>query len=481
MIARLAIFLFFCVGSVQAHIGTKNEIYEGEAGPYSLRVFIQPPPVVPGRAQVQVRIHNEPGGVTGVTALPVRWDAGRKGAPPPDRALPVRDEPGLYSTELWIMDFGAYSVFVDVAGKLGEGTAIVPFNSISSRRLEMPPWMGFAFLAAGLALVLFLVAIVGAAFRESVLPPNALGDPVRLRRARWGMVGAVVLLAAILAKGNAWWNAVDAHFRHSRLYKTLEMPASLVQRDGRHYLHLTVKPDESNWRDRTPLIADHGKLMHLFLIDEGGMQAFAHLHPRKIAENDFEIELPSLPPGTYAVYADINHESGLTQTLVAKVDLPEVPAALRLDPDDSTWTAATVGSSAQPGVPLPRGGIVRAASLIFTPDTDSIMRFEALGPDGGPLPLEPYLGMWGHAVVRSHDGTVFTHLHPSGTISMASQELFARRERGEDLRKPIDVLCGRIEREITFPFSFPAPGKYRIWVQLKSQGEIQTAAFDIEV
>ena len=110
-----------------------------------------------------------------------------------------------------------------------------------------------------------------------------------------------------------------------------------------------------------------------------------------------------------------------------------------------------------------------------------MLRFDALGPDGAPAPIEPYMGMWSHAAVRASDGSVFTHLHPSGTISMTAQELFARRERGEDLRKPIDVVCGRPERELVFPYMFPKAGKYRMWVQVKSGGEVVTAAFDVSV
>lgn len=476
--------LFFCCLALipaRAHIGTQNVIFEGTAGPYPLRVFIQPPPVVPGRAQVHVRVHN--GAASTVSVLPVRWDAGRKGAPPPDRALPVKDEPGLFTTELWIMDFGAYSVFVDVEGQLGQGTAIVPFNSISSRRLEMPRWLGVTFLATGLALVCFLILIVGAAFRESVLPPNAIADAARRRRGRWAMAGAVVLLSAVLAKGNAWWAAVDNHFQKRRLYKTLEIPATVDERDGRKFLTLKISPDEQDWRDHTPLVADHGKLMHLFLISDDRMTAFAHLHPRKVRDNVFAVEVPNVSPGSYSLYADINHESGLTQTLVARTTLP-ASASVPLDPDDSTWSSVAgvgIGSDTQRSIAIPSGILRATASLQFRSGGESILRFEAVGPDGLPLPLEPYLGMWSHAVIRAHDGSVFTHLHPAGTISIASQELFARRERGEDLRKPIDVQCGRVERELTFPFSFPHPGPYRIWVQVKSSGKIQTAAFDLTV
>jgi hypothetical protein len=481
--------LLSAVLPVRAHLGNQNVLYEGNAGPYQLRVFIQPPPVVPGRAQVQVRVHNGP--VSKIGVMPVRWDAGRKGAPPPDIAEPVKGELGLFTTELWVMDFGAYSVFVDVDGPLGKGTAIVPFNSISSRRLELPRWMGFAFGVAGFGLALFLVSIIGAATRESVLSPGVTPDLLSRRRGRYGVVIAVAILGCFLWKGNAWWGAVDTQFQKSRLYRVVEVPARLEQRGEDRFLILTIDPTLEDWRDHTPLVADHGKLMHLFLVGDPAMNSFAHLHPAKVSDTVFEVKLPPLSGGNYLVYADVNHESGLTQTLISRVTLASGErsggerSAGRNEADDSTWSindTNTIGSDSQRSVLLKNGGVLRATGpLRFAPGGEAILRFEADGADGKPLPVEPYLGMWSHAVVRSRDGTVFTHLHPAGTISIASQELFARRERGEDIRKPIDVVCGRFERELAFPYAFPTAGKYRIWVQLKSGGEVLTAAYDIEV
>ena len=186
----LAVLLFLAgFVSSRGHVGNPYVFFEGNAGPYQVRVSIQPPEVVPGKAQINVRVHN--GIPQSVTALPVRWDAGRKGAPPPDPAAPVQGETNLYSTELWLMDFGAYSVFVDVKGELGAGTAIVPLNSVSNIRLEMSKAASVGFISAGVVLILLLVLIVGAAVRESVLPPNAGSEHLRSRRAAISMVVSI--------------------------------------------------------------------------------------------------------------------------------------------------------------------------------------------------------------------------------------------------------------------------------------------------
>jgi hypothetical protein len=294
-------------------------------------------------------------------------------------------------------------------------------------------------------------------------------------------IGALVLTMALL-RGNAWWNEVDLHFKNNRLYKPSTVPVKVAMRGTERILTLRLQNPEEGWRDNSPLVADHGKLMHLFLIAEPGMQAFAHLHPLQSEPNVFEAPLPPCPPGEYTVYADVTHETGLEQTYVGKALIPTAPAeARRRDPDDSWWSGASAGASARDADLSGAGKMHCLNPLEAAAGQELTLRFDAVGLDGKPLPLEPYLGMWSHAVVRSRDGTVFTHLHPAGTISLTSQELFARRERGESLRKPIDVECGRPERELTFPYAFPKPGEYRVWVQVRSNGEVLTGSFDFHV
>ena len=469
----------FCASVVGAwaHIGSSGVFFEGVAGPYPVRVIIQPPDVVPGLAKISVRVHE--GNVAQVGALPVRWDAGRKGAPPPDIAVLVPGETNLYRTELWLMDSGAYSVFVEVDGDRGQGTAIVPLNSLSSKRLPMPGWMSTVFLIAGGVLVVLLVMLVGAGVRESVVPPGEVPSRGRRIRAVIFQGIAAVFLCSVLWVGKRWWDEVDADFRHNRLFTPVEMESEVRASESGQKLRLSFDITGREWRDQTPIVPDHGKRMHLFLVEKGGMGAFAHLHPTQLSESSFETVLPALPAGDYSVYGDITHESGLTQTLVSEVALTNVPAPAQgmLDADDSWWVASESDSDgAGSGTRL--NWVNRGPT---TAGADLALNFELIAADGKPAPIEPYMGMWSHAVIRARDGAVFTHLHPLGTISMAAQEGFAEREKAAAAGVPLDVICGRPDRELSFPYAFPKPGDYRIWVQVKSLGQVVTEQFDLRV
>src|SRR6185503_4848227 len=112
-----------------AHIGSPDTIFEGNAGPYPIRVIVRTPGVVPGLADIVVRITGGPGGIKRVTVLPLRGGLPTAALPPPDTARAVGGDPNLLSAQLWLMSFGAYSVQVNVSGDAGQGQVIVPVNS----------------------------------------------------------------------------------------------------------------------------------------------------------------------------------------------------------------------------------------------------------------------------------------------------------------------------------------------------------------
>jgi len=86
---KVALFLLATVLSAAAHIGSPSVFFEGAAGAYPIRVVVRPPGVVPGLAEINVRVLA--GEARRVTALPVYYRTGRKGAPPPDVAERVRE------------------------------------------------------------------------------------------------------------------------------------------------------------------------------------------------------------------------------------------------------------------------------------------------------------------------------------------------------------------------------------------------------
>ncbi len=107
---------------------------------------------------------------------------------------------------------------------------------------------------------------------------------------------------------------------------------------------------------------------------------------------------------------------------------------------------------------------------------------------GAEASLRPYLGMAAHAVVLRDDDSVFIHLHPMGTVSTATQAVFALRDRGDTTRNGrllrADVAAAEqmngmpMSGTFSIPYEFPKPGRYRIWVQVKPRDRVLTGTFD---
>ena len=489
------------VGSAGAHVGSPNVFFEGRAGNYPVHVVIQPAEVIPGLAQISVRVE---GNVERVTALPIKWNAGRKGAPPPDAARPVRGETNLYSAQLWFMESGAQSVELEITGASGKGSVIIPVDAVARRVLTMPKALGTILVPLGCVLFCLLLSIVGAAVRESVLEPGV--EPTSRRR--WYGRGAItigaVVLVVLLWGGKHWWDSEAADYRHNRLYHPINASAEVRTENARQLLRLEI--NDPAYSGFAPLVPDHGKLMHLFIVREPKLDAFAHLHPNKLDRKTFETALPELPGGTYRLYADITYETGASDTITTSVTVPGTSTNNTkpfepLDPDDSWRVASDLGTCRarefrlSPALTMQRLGPERI--LVNQPVT---LQFSIRDASGQPVALEPYLGMRGHLALRHEDGSVFTHLHPGGSASMAAMQLAVYRIEGKlplkaafGADEPICQIPTATEREqgwiggnqssegVSFPYAFPKPGLYRIWVQVKVNGEVVTGVFDVEV
>ena len=259
-----------------AHVGSPDTFFEGAAGPYSVRVIVRSPGVVPGLAQITVRVLAASQTVRRVLVLPVYWDPRTAAPPPPDVAARVPGDSTLYGAALWLMTGGSYGVQVTVEGDAGTGTALVPVVAVATRRLALQGSLGAGLLAFGLFLGVGAVTLIGAAVRESGLEPGATPDARRTRRARIAMGVSIAVLAGALLGGRAWWNAVDAQYR-SGLYQALHATATVRVAGGGRVLRFAI--DDTTWtnprRQWTPLVPDHGHLMHLFLVRDSSVSAFA--------------------------------------------------------------------------------------------------------------------------------------------------------------------------------------------------------------
>ena len=158
--------------------------------------------------------------------------------------------------------------------------------------------------------------------------------------------------------------------------------------------------------------------------------------------------------------------SGRSDVICSSVGTLANATNFTVAPDmDDSWHIAREQSFAQRRSRLPDG-----LSMLW----ESNLTFRLVSPEGTPLPVEPYMGMYGHAIVRHKSGSVFAHVHPVGTFSMASQQFFEGQSATNHTH--LTNTAGLV----SFPYEFPRSGPYRLWVQLKSQGRVHTGVFDTE-
>jgi len=538
-----ALLLLILLSSLaKAHIGSPGVVYEGMAGPYRVLVNVQPPDVIPGTAHVSVSV--EGNGVTKVTVQPVYWHAGDEGSPEADEAGPVPGMPGQYQGLVWLMETGTASVAVTVEGASGTGKAVVPVMAVATAKREMEPEIGWMLGALGVFLFILMITIIGAGVSDGVTPT---GQPIapQHRRKRVRAVGlAAVVCGLILFGGSSWWDSWSANYE-KQMYHPVTATSTVVTEGGAQKLVFRMDTASLNGRWMSLLIPDHGKLMHMFLVRQGSLDVFAHLHPQRKDTVTFEVALPPVPAGRYLIYADVVRRHGFANTIADTVDIPApntpvtLSTSLRQDSEDTylitnplkTKKPILADSSAllcgSPGVKtrLSDGSTIvweERPNKSLTAGQLYPLKFTVLAPDGQPAQLQPYLGMMGHAAVLRDDGQVFIHLHPTGTYSMASWQVMDQRIAETSQQRPthpdtrafrdsIDRVVGKLETmtedermewfmpgmkhapgqkadhpeheraTVSFPYAFPQAGDYRIWVQIKRNSKILTGAFDAQV
>ncbi|GLU53037.1 hypothetical protein [Dyadobacter frigoris] len=541
----LIILLLISVQISWAHIGSSGVLLQGQAGPYKVLIDITPPEVIPGTARITVFIEN--GDPQKVLARPITYRFGSQGAPSADEIHSVPGQPGQFQGDVWLMQSGSSSVQIEISGKDGKGEFIVPIAAVSTAQGEMPKGLGFGLSLLGILLFLLMITAIGASVSDGLLRPGEVLSS-KQKRKRWMNMGiATVVCALILYGGSSWWNSWAAHY-NKNIYKALKGNSSVSSEDGQRIFQLKI--DTTGWEEKkrgtmlSTLIPDHGKLMHVFLVRTPGLDAFAHIHPERKDSVTFQAYLPNLPAGKYLMYADVVQYSGFAETIVDTLEIPEhlaKGAEIKKTAEEDTYVVTDAINS--PGkIPLDENVVIcgkPGTKTVFKDNSYAIwegkpdkpleagkpylLNFEIFNPDGTPTFPEPYLGMMGHVAVLRSDGSVYIHLHPSGTFAMAAEQTLKNRltDTTKIMQRPspaifrdsIDRYLAKlkamptIEREellmtemgmykqnetgamntmdhsnrISFPYSFPKSGRYRIFLQVKRNGQVLTGAFDVRV
>lgn len=488
LVLPIALFL-----GLTAHIGSPNVVYDGDAGPYPVRVVVRPPMVVPGRAEVVVQLTSND--TAKVDIRPVFWRAGAAGSPAGDNAPREAGTANIYTGQIWLMSRGSYSVYVTVSGARGAGTAIVPVTSFATGRLGLSKGLAAILIVLGGVLFVGLITIVRAATGEALLEPGERATPATKRRMRIATVVATPILALLVFGGANWWSSVDGDYERT-MYRPPAVDVDVQTGNAQPTLSLRVHDTAAFHAIFAPVIPDHGKMMHLFIISAGDHEWFGHFHPTEVDSLHFVTSLAGLPAGKYRLFGDIVLGNGLSQTVTNTFEWPGDSSATSHDPDDAVAPHSVILSAAND----PRsGGSGSATTEIFrsAQDDKAVLRanepvdlkFEVRDAKGVVTTLAPYLGMAAHAVVLSQDESVFVHLHPMGTVATSAQQTFAARDRGDTTaagqpRLPDTMAMPMsMDGHLDFPYEFPKPGRYRVWVQVRPSvgAPVLTRAFDLDV
>jgi len=194
--------------------------------------------------------------------------------------------------------------------------------------------------------------------------------------------------------------------------------------------------------DGHPLTAydeQHERDLHLIVVRRD-LTGFQHLHPELDESTGEWTTTVDLTPGAWRVLADFRPTGGEplvlgTDLLVAGAFAPEPLGEDRLDAQVDDYDVTLTGDL--------RAG----ADTLLTAN---------LTRDGEPVTdLQPYLGAYGHLVSLRDGDLAYLHVHPDEDTGPGPA--------------------------IAFHTEFPAPGRYRLFLDFRHGDTVRTAAFTVTV
>lgn len=214
---------------------------------------------------------------------------------------------------------------------------------------------------------------------------------------------------------------------------------------GASGLTLVVRDPESG-KEVPTFVAIHERPLHLFVVSRD-LARFEHLHPEPQGGGRFTLR-HDLAAGEYILIADFLPGAATSQFIQRAVVTPGYRGALFAPlPHLELSPTEQVAGDLRIRIDLP-GPVARRETPVRFHISDAASGLPVVD-------LQPFLGAAGHALFVNQDVSAAMHGHPEGALTPGPT--------------------------VTFNPVFPAPGRYKVWVQFQRGGRVQTAAFVIEI
>lgn len=197
----------------------------------------------------------------------------------------------------------------------------------------------------------------------------------------------------------------------------------------------------------------HERRMHLIIVRRDG-EGFRHLHPEMNKAGTWRAPIEFSEAGDYRAFADFS-VAGEQHTLASDLFVSGGSFKARPFPPPESLDS-TNGYEVRLHAGQPHAG--ESSSLTF-----------AVSRGGEDVDdLSPYLGAKGHLVALREGDLAFLHVHP---VEAEEAHAHGGHEEGG---------AGALN-EVAFAASFPTAGNYRLYLQFKHEGSVQTAQFTVSV
>lgn len=233
-----------------------------------------------------------------------------------------------------------------------------------------------------------------------------------------------------------------------------------------------VITDERGRPVRDEFEREHERELHLIVVRRD-TAIYEHVHPRKGAGGTWSVDLTLPEPGVYRAYADFTID-GTGRTLATDLF---VPGDFRPKPLPEP---ASSDSDGDYDVELRAGGAKAGG--------ESELTFVVTRAGQPAENLEDYLGAKGHLVALRQGDLAYLHVHPLGGGERSAPPSAGSGHddnHGHDNEQAHDDEQGdgakTVAHEVSFAATFPSAGRYRLFLQFKTDGEIRTVAFTMAV